>query len=240
MSWLFGAGLGFLRGGPLGAVIGGVAQHVISKKFRKLVRKNLPGVQNEPVFVTCIIVVMTRIAMVKGPLRPAEVETIYRFFVRNLNYREADFEGINRVIREVYEKNPDLAPVVEQFKSSADSRYRSLLLTLAYQIALVEGALTDAAQKEINELARLLNVSHDAHNGIREKFALGNLVTPYGVLGVPVSAADEDIKKAYRRLASQYHPDRVAHLGGEHVEQAHIKFLQLQEAYREIGKTRGF
>lgn len=229
-----------MRGGPLGALIGGVAQHVLSKKFSKLVRKNLPGVKNESVFVTCVIVVMTRIAMVKGVLLPAEVETIYRFFVRNLNYREVDFEGINRVIRETYEKNPDLAPVVDQFKSSADSRYRSLLLTLAYQVAMVENQLTPETQKEINELARLLGLSYEVHNGIREKFSLGNLVTPYGVLNVPVSAPDEDIKKAYRRLAAQYHPDRVAHLGGEHVEQAHIKFLQLQDAYREIGKLRGF
>ncbi|CAI2718548.1 DnaJ domain-containing protein [Nitrospina watsonii] len=240
MSWLLGAGFGFLRGGPLGAVIGGVTQHVVSKKFQKLVRKSLPGVKNEPVFVTCVIVVMTKIAMIKGTVRPREVETIYRFFVRNLNYREGDFEGINRVIREVYGLNPDLKPVVKQYKQATESKYRSLLLTLAYQVALVEDSLTEGTQKEINELARLLDLSHETHNAIREKLSLDDLVTPYGVLGVPVSATDEEIKKAYRRLASLYHPDRVAHRGGEEVEQAHIRFLQLQDAYREIGLIRRF
>ncbi|MGP0630471.1 DnaJ domain-containing protein [Nitrospina sp. 32_T5] len=240
MSWLFGAGLGFLRGGPLGAVVGGVAQHFLSRKFQKLVRKSLPGVKNEPVFVGCIIVVMTKIAMIKGALLPREVETIYRFFVRNLNYREGDFDGINRVIRETYEKNPDLQPIVEQYKQSSESKYRALLLTLAYQVALVENSLSEETQKEINGLARLLEVSHERHNGIREQFSLDSLVTPYGILGVPVSATDEEIKRAYRRMAAQYHPDRVAHLGGEEVELAHIRFLQLQEAYKEIRRMRRF
>jgi len=80
MSWLIGAGLGFLRGGPLGALVGGAVQHVMTKKVRKLIRRGLPGVVDESAFVTCIIVVMTKLSMVKGHMTPREVETIYRFF----------------------------------------------------------------------------------------------------------------------------------------------------------------
>lgn len=239
MSWLLGAGLGFLRGGPLGAIVGGAVQHVMTKKVRKLIRRGLPGVVDESAFVTCIVVVMTKIAMVKGHMTPREVEAIYRFFVKNLNYSENDLDSINQVIRESCRVNPDLHPVIQKYKSSARSRYRSLLLVLSYQIALIEDSLTDEVQEGINELARLLDISIVEHDRIRQKYSLDVLVTPFTVLDVTPTASNEEIKKAYWRLASQCHPDKVAHLGEDRVEEAHLKFLEVQEAYRELEKMRG-
>jgi len=238
MSWLLGAGLGFLRGGPLGALVGGAVQHVMAKKVRKLIRRGLPGVVDETAFVTCVIVVMTKLAMVKGHMTPREVETIYRFFVKNLNYSESDLESINRVIRETCRVNPDLNPVIQKYKSSTQSRYRSLLLVLSYQIALIEDSLTQEVQGGINELAGLLDLSFEEHDRIRQKYSLDVLVTPYTILGVTSSATNDEVKKAYWRLASQYHPDKVVHLGEDQAEGAHLKFLEIQEAYQELEKKR--
>ena len=239
MSWWMGAGLGFLRGGPLGALVGGAAQYFLTKKLRARVQKSLPGIQNEGIFATCVIIVMTKVAMARGDLTATEVETIYRFFVNNLNYTEADFDAINRVIRETHHLDPRLEPVIQKYKESAASKYRQLLLALSYQIALVNGKLVEAAQKEINRLAELLGISYEQHDSLRKKYALEDLVTPYTILEIPLTATREEIKKAYRKLASQFHPDRVAHLGGGHVEQAHLKFLEVQEAYRELERGRG-
>jgi len=238
MSWLIGAGLGFLRGGPLGALVGGVAQHVMTKKVRKLIRRGLPGVVDETTFVTCIIVVMTKVAMVKGHMTSREVEAIYRFFVKNLNYSDKDLESINQVIREASQINPDLNPVVQKYKSSAQSKYRSLLLVLSYQIALIENSLTNEVQETINELADLLDISFEEHDRIRQKYSLDVLVTPYTVLEVDFTATNDEIKRAYWRLASQCHPDKVAHMGEEQVEEAHLRFLEIQEAYQELEKKR--
>jgi len=236
MSWWMGAGLGFLRGGPLGALVGGAAQYFLTKKLRARVQKSLPGIQNEGVFATCVIIVMTKVGMAQGDLTAAQVETVYRFFVNNLNYTEADFEAINRVIRETYQLDPPLDSVIQKYKESAASRYRLLLLALSYQITLVNGKPGDAAQKEINRIAELLGITYEQHDSLRKKYALGDLVTPYTILEVDPSATQDEIKKAYRKLASQFHPDRVAHLGGEHVELAHLKFLEVQEAYRELSR----
>ena len=63
-------------------------------------------------------------------------------------------------------------------------------------------------------------------------------MTPYTVLEVDSKATNDEIKKAYWRLASQCHPDKVAHMGGEQVEEAHLKFLEIQEAYQELEKKR--
>ena len=58
--------------------------------------------------------------------------------------------------------------------------------------------------------------------------------TPYEILNVPPGAGQEEIKAAYRKLANQYHPDKVAHLGKEFQELAEQKFKEIQEAYQKL------
>ncbi|MEJ2589204.1 MAG: DnaJ domain-containing protein [Deltaproteobacteria bacterium] len=54
---------------------------------------------------------------------------------------------------------------------------------------------------------------------------------PYTILGVARDASQEDIRSAYRRLAGQYHPDKVLHLGKEFRDLAEIRFKEIQAAY---------
>jgi DnaJ like chaperone protein len=57
---------------------------------------------------------------------------------------------------------------------------------------------------------------------------------PYEVLGVNRGSSIGEIKKAYRRLAGKYHPDKVTHLGEEFRGLAEKKFKEIQEAYQEL------
>ena len=68
MSWWMGAGLGFLRGGPFGAVVGGVAEHFLGKKLQKKLHKKLPGINNKGDFITCLVIILTRVGALQGPL----------------------------------------------------------------------------------------------------------------------------------------------------------------------------
>lgn len=61
---------------------------------------------------------------------------------------------------------------------------------------------------------------------------------PYAVLGVSRGASIQEIHEAYRKLAHQYHPDKVSHLGEEFQELARQKFVEIQEAYERLtGKS---
>ena len=182
MSWLLGEGFGLLRGGPMGALFGGLTQYFVTKKLRTKVRQSLPGVSHEGTFVTCIIVAMTKIAMVKGYVTAKDVESIYKFFSKNLKYSTDDLESVNHVIRETCKVNPDWAPVMERYKASAQSHYRLLLLTLTYQMALLDNSLTREAQDTINELAQLLGLSFEEHGGIRRKYSLDDLVYRFQIV----------------------------------------------------------
>lgn len=59
---------------------------------------------------------------------------------------------------------------------------------------------------------------------------------PYEILGVPSSASGEEIRAAYKARMTEYHPDKVAHLGEELQEVAHRKAQEIQQAYQQLRK----
>ena len=60
----------------------------------------------------------------------------------------------------------------------------------------------------------------------------------YKILEIDKTATDNEVKKAYRKMAKKYHPDKLLNLGEEHVEVARRKFQKVQEAYEKIRKER--
>ena len=61
----------------------------------------------------------------------------------------------------------------------------------------------------------------------------------YKVLGIEPTATDEEVRKAYKRMALKYHPDKVATLGADVQKAAEEKFKKVQQAYEQIKKERG-
>ena len=114
-----------------------------------------------------------------------------------------------------------------------------MLIALCYQISLVVGQLDEDTENLIKQLVLLLGLSYDQHNAIRKKYSLGIVKTPYHVLKISSDATNEEVKKAYRNLIREYHPDRVAHEGKVAAEVAHLKFLEIQQAYKELESVRG-
>ena len=61
---------------------------------------------------------------------------------------------------------------------------------------------------------------------------------PYGVLEISSDASDADVERAYRRLMSQYHPDRVAGAAPDLQKLAETKSREINAAYDRIRKLR--
>ena len=237
MSWLLGAGMGFLRGGPLGALVGGTLQHFFSKKVLNKITHSFPGVVDQGTFVTCLVVILTRVGMTKGGMLSSQAQVLHKFFIKNLHYELEELKFIDKAITETQRLNPDLPPFVKQYKQASGNHYNFLLIALAYQIALTGDSLTKETQELINQLAETLEVSYQEHDRIRQKYSLGTTRNPYTILGLDYSADPREIKKAYLQKVGQYHPDRVAHMGDEDVEDAHIRFLEIQEAFETLEKN---
>ena len=233
-----GAGLGFLRGGPFGAVVGGVTEHFLGKKIQSKLHKSLPGIHRKGDFITCLVIVLTRVGMLQGPLSKNQIGVIHKFFLKNLNFIASDLKAIDPLIREVQNKKPNIDRFVEEYKTSCKNNYNLLLIALCYQISLVENNLNEETESLLKKIALQLDITYDRHNSIREKYSLEAFKTPYHVLKISSDASNEEVKKAYRSLISVYHPDRIAHEGKEAAEAAHLKFLEIQTAYKELESVR--
>jgi DnaJ like chaperone protein len=79
------------------------------------------------------------------------------------------------------------------------------------------------------------NYSGQFRFGEQDPHAEGkDLWDPYRVLGIGLNASAEEIKHAYRELASRYHPDKLQHLGDEFKVLAEMRFKEIQKAYEEL------
>ena len=130
MSWLIGAGLGLLRGGPLGAVVGGAMQYFITKSVRGKIKRNLPGIVDESSFVACLVVTLTKVAMTKGSVSSSDVALIHKFFIKNLDYQAVINSRIDDIeippsleenlILEVYKTREFRNIITQKFVITAD------------------------------------------------------------------------------------------------------------------------
>lgn len=121
----------------------------------------------------------------------------------------------------------------------AQVEIRIQLLHYLFGIAQSDGEVTDIENRTLQQLAAWLNVPPMDFNSVRGMFK-HDIKADYEVLGVDEAASDEEVKKAYRKLAIRYHPDKVASMGEEYQKGAKEKFQRLQEAYDNIKKNRGF
>jgi len=240
MSWLFGAGLGWFVGGPLGAIVGGAIQHALSNSNLQQLEHKGGATNPEMIFISNLVAVMTKICMADGHISAEERRVIHDFFSRSLNYGGEELRFIDAMIDETERLSPDLTQVALAFDKFASHEQRLILLDLAYNVASADHVICDGEQKAINELVSALKLSREEHERIKGRHAVAKKSDHYAVLGIKSSASDEALKKAYRQLATQYHPDKVSHLGDELIAFANTKFQEINDSYQAIRKERGF
>ena len=89
----------------------------------------------------------------------------------------------------------------------------------------------------IEKISEYLGISGSDFTSIKNMF-IPDTDSSYRILETDPSASNEEIKKAYRKMAMKYHPDKVSHLGEEVKKEAGEKFRKVHEAYEKIKKER--
>ena len=112
-----------------------------------------------------------------------------------------------------------------------------MLLHVLFGLSASDGEIHPQEVKVINTISGYLNISKKDYESIKAIF-IKDMDSAYKILEIESSATDSEIKKAYRKMAVKYHPDKVAHLGKEIQKTAEEKFKAVSDAYSEIKKKR--
>ena len=115
---------------------------------------------------------------------------------------------------------------------------RLQLLHFLYGVSQADGKVRPEEVRVIEEIAGYLGISSEDMTSIRNMF-YADTNSAYKILEVDPSVSDDEVKKAYRKMANKYHPDKVAYLGEDIRKAAGEKFRKVKDAYETIKKDRG-
>ncbi|MFT5724884.1 MAG: DnaJ like chaperone protein [Bacteroidia bacterium] len=242
-KWI-GAGLGWAFGGPIGALIGFALGNWIggSESPKRLQGGNKAYRPGRPQttefdFKATLLVLTAAVMKADGKILKAELDYVKAFFKQNFGIEQTKRDMI--LLRDLVKKDIQLNSVLQQVRYSMPIANRRQLFYYLVGIATSDNHLDDTEKQVLYQIANQLGLSVQEFNSALASFAKKSEVSPYTLLEIESNATDEEVKKAYRRLARKYHPDRVANLGPAQVEVAETHFKTMKQAYEEVKKERG-
>ena len=249
-KWI-GGFLGLWAGGPLGALagyaLGSLLDHSVegnsSQDSGTGIHTQQEGQRNG--FLFSLLVLSAHIIQADGKVMHSEMEAVRRM-LRSSFGTQAEKEG-DEVLRRLFEKRKQMTSTAwndlirqccQQMRGAMDEEARLQLLAFLCEIAKADGRIDPNEVEQLHLLAGYLGLQAAV---IDQLLNLGGttLEDAYKVLGVSPDATDDEVKKAYRRLALQYHPDKVASLGDDVKAAAEKKFKELGAAKDRIWQARG-
>ncbi len=241
---VFGAGLGWLVGGPIGAVIGGILGHYV--KDAPMTDGAQIGGENPEVrrqreefyFVANLVGILALMVKVDGKVTEGEVQAVRRFFSERLGYRGESLDIVKNLLKQSLDADLNVEALCLDFRNRSDYSVRILLMECLHDVAHADGHLHPEEERFMERVATLLGVEardwRRGEGGASASSATASTRDDYEILGIPHGSGQALVKSAYRELVKKYHPDRVAHLGDEFKELAHQKFLEIQQAYDRL------
>lgn len=237
-KWI-GAGIGFIMGGPLGALFGlfmGSAFDNIDVKMQGAPGSSGTYQSGRGDFMFSLTVLLTAIMKADGKMTRSELDYVKNFLRTNFG-TEATQEAL-LMIKKLRTQDIPLAEVCRQIRYNMDLSSRIQLLYYLFGVAQADGSICQEEIRLIEDIAFQLGIDNRSFNSVKAMF-YGDLDSAYQTLGVTSAASNEDIKKAYRKMAMENHPDKVSHLGEDVRKAAEEKFTLINTAYEKIKKQRG-
>jgi DnaJ like chaperone protein len=188
-------------------------------------------------FAAALLVLSAAVMKADDKVMRSELEFVKSFLKQNFGPAQAD--QLVRMLRDILQKPIAVREVAEQVRFNMDHPKRLLLLHYLYGIAQSDGHVHTSEVEVIRRIAIWLGISE------KDRLSIEATVIPqhnnaYTVLEISKEATDAEVKKAYRRLAVKFHPDKVQDLGEQHKKAAQERFVAIQDAYERIKKERGF
>jgi DnaJ like chaperone protein len=244
-KWLGGT-LGWAFGGPVGALLGFALGSIYDSASGDVMEWGTP--QEEPKyssrvrtttgdFEASLLILTAAVMKADNTVKKSELDFVKRFLIGQFGEDKAKEQLL--ILREILKKPIQIRQVSMQIRAFMDHSSRLQLMHYLFQLASADNEVHGNEIDILTRIASYLGISKKDFMSIKAMFVIQNTDSVYQILEISKSATDEEVKKAYRRMAVKYHPDKVSHLGPEHQNAAKEKFQKLTEAYDRIKKERG-
>jgi len=256
-KWI-GASIGWSFGGPIGAIIGMALGSIVDsmasgkgspllgerqtgrrpnyRTSRNQQRRQRPQTQSGD-FEVSLLVLASIVIKADDHQDQRELDFVRKQFTSMYGKERANHAF--KLFKSISKQNISTRQVCNQIRQMMDHPSRLQLLHFLFGIAKADTHVTESEIRQIYTISGYLGISSKDFESIKAMF-FNSTENAYKILEIEKSATVEEIKKAYRKMAKKYHPDRVIHLGKEHQVGAEAKFRQVQEAYEQLQKERGF
>ena len=225
-----GAGLGLAVGGPLGALVGAVAGHLVID--RALADK-------EVVFTVALIALSAKMAKADGQVSDAEI----RAFEEVMKVPDAEKANVDRVYRIAQQDVAGFQAYAEQVASIFRENPAMLedVIDALFHIAKADKYVHPAELEYLRTVADIFGFSEVEFARIRASHLGSDKADPYLILGITPDISSDDLRKAYHRLVRENHPDTLIARGvpKELVSIANEKLATINVAYEKIMTHRG-
>lgn len=234
--------LGWVLGGPIGAIIGyglaSMSEQQAGYNYQQFTRPrsgSMPGTQAGD-FIVSLLVLLAAVLKADKQLLKSELNYVKQFLVQQFSANQA--QEYMTLFKDILKQDYPLKDVCRQIQRSMDHPSRLELIHVLFGLSKADDHIHPTEIEMISRIARYLNVNEKDFASIKAMF-IGDVRGSYTILEIDTSASDTEVKKAYRKMASKYHPDKVAHLGEDLKNLAEEKFKSVNEAYQTIKKERG-
>lgn len=233
-KWIMG-GLGFVLGGPIGALIGvllGSLYEGYSMDDITEFGTSSEGTTNGDINVSFLVLIAC-VMKADGRVLKSEVNFIKPYLVRM--YGEQGAKQALQLLKKLLEKEIDYTSVCAQIKQHLNYSTRLEIVHLLLDLANADGDFAEAEKNLIQHIATGLDITATDFMSLEALYKKAQDPNwAYQALEIEPGATDEAVKKAYRRMAMKYHPDKVADAGEQIRQKATEKFRAVNEAYEHI------
>ena len=259
MNWwgkLLGGTFGFMLGGPLGALIGAAIGHNFDSGLKNLGNESNSGRQEkvQTAFFTATFSVMGHIANADGRVSEDEI-TLATHMMDQMSLSPELKRVARRLFDEGKANNFPLYDVLDQFRRECHHS-RNLLrvfMEIQLQAAFADGTVDQSEKTILEHICERLRLPLSELNHLEAMLSAGGTRRPgatptqgvslddaYSILNVDRRSSDAEVKKAYRRLMSQHHPDKLVAKGlpEEMMKVATQKTQEVKAAYDKVMESR--
>jgi len=264
MSWwgkIVGGTLGFMMGGPIGALLGAYAGHNfdsgLNQNFGTTSAFKLGSQQRvQAAFFTATFSTLGYIAKVDGHVSKSEIN-LAKSIMQEMQLSPELKKAAQQLFNQGKQSGFDIESVLQQLKREVSGRTTLIQLFLEIQIreANADGKIDSAELSVLKHLAAILGFNDYQLNSIISRVQAGHayqndfnqgqssanaIANAYQILGLTKDCSEQELKRSYRRLMAQHHPDKLVAKGlpEEMIKLATEKTQEIKAAYDLIKKAR--